>query len=78
VDVEDLRRVLGSVFLRDLRTVEPEKKGLLVGDDLRIHEEKGAYVLRFLKGTPESTRAKYRTKLDEGSIPYKVGKDFTT
>ncbi len=87
--MEDLRRVLGSVFLRDLRTVEPDRKGLLVGDDLRIHEESGgpgagppnkktAYVLRFLKGTPESTRAKYRTKLDEGSIAYKVGKDFTT
>ncbi len=78
MDVEDLRRVLGSVFLRDLRIVEPDRKGLLVGDDLRIHEEKGAYVLRFLKGTPESTRARYRTKLDEGSIAYKVGKDFTT
>ena len=76
--MEELRRVLGSVFLRDLRTIEPDKKGLLVGDDLRIHEEKGGYVLRFLKGTPESTRAKYRTKLEESSIAYKLGKDFTT
>jgi hypothetical protein len=34
-------------------------------------------VLRFLKGTPESTRAKYKAKLDEGSIAFKLGKDYT-
>ena len=76
--MEDLKRVLGSVFLRDIRTVEPDKKGFLVGDDLRIHEDKGGtYVLRFLKGTPEKTRRQYTAKLDEGSIEYKIGKDFT-
>ncbi len=75
--MEELKRAFGSVFLRDIRTVEPEKKGFLVGDDLRVHEEKGSYVLRFLKGTPESTRANYKKKLDESSIGYKVGRDFT-
>lgn len=75
--MDDLKRAFGSVFLRDLRTVEPEKKGFLVGDDLRVHEEKGTYVLRFLKGTPESTRAKYKGKLDEAGIAFKLGKDFT-
>jgi hypothetical protein len=75
--VDELKRVLGSVFLRDLRTVEPDKKGFLVGEDLRIYEEKSGFVLRFLKGTPESTRAKYKGKLDEGSIAFKLGKDYT-
>jgi hypothetical protein len=75
--VDELKRVFGSVFLRDLRTVEPEKKGFLVGDDLRVSEEKTGYVLRFLKGTPEKTRAQYKTKLDENKIAYKIGKDFT-
>ena len=74
---EELKRAFGSVFLRDIRTVEPDKKGFLVGDDLRVHEEKGSWVLRFLKGTPESTRAKYRTRLDEAGIAFKVGKDYT-
>ena len=75
--MEDLKRAFGSLFLRDIRSVEPEKKGFLVGDDLRVHEEKGAYVLRFLKGTAESTRATYRRKLDDAAIPYKIAKDFT-
>ena len=75
--MDELKRVLGSVFLRDLRTVEPDKKGVLVGEDLRIYEEKSGFVLRFLKGTPVSTRAKYKSKLDEGSIAFKLGKDYT-
>jgi hypothetical protein len=75
--MDELKRVLGSVFLRDIRTVEPDKKGFLVGDDLRVYDEKGAFVLRFLKGTPESTRAKYKGKLDESKISYSVGKDYT-
>jgi hypothetical protein len=76
--VDELKRVLGSVFLRDLRTVEPDKKGFLVGDDLRVYDEKGEYLLRFLKGTPESTRAKYKGKLTESGVAFKVGKDFTS
>jgi hypothetical protein len=75
--MEELKRAFGSVFLRDIRTVEPDKKGFLVGDDLRVHDEGGKYVLRFLKGTPESTRTGYRKKLDEAAIGYKVGRDFT-
>ncbi len=77
--MEEIKRVFGSVFLRDIRTVEPDKKGFLVGDDLRVTEEKGgSYLLRFLKGTPEKTRSQYKTKLDEAKIAFKVGKDFTT
>ena len=76
--MDEVKRAFGSVFLRDIRAVEPDKKGLLVGDDLRVHDEKGTYVLRFLRGTPESTRAKYKAKLDEAGITYKVAKDFTT
>jgi hypothetical protein len=75
--MEEFKRAFGSVFLRDIRTVEPEKKGFLVGDDLRVHEEKGGWVLRFLKGTPESTRATYKKKLDDAQLAYKVGRDFT-
>lgn len=75
--MEEIKRAFAPMFLRDIRTVEPDKKGFLVGDDLRIHDEKGTYVLRFLKGTAESTRATYRKKLDEAQIAYKVAKDFT-
>jgi hypothetical protein len=75
--VDDIKRAFGSLFLRDHRTVEPDKKGFLVGEDLRVHDEKGTYVLRFLKGTPESTRATYKKRLGDAAIGYKVGKDFT-
>lgn len=74
---DELKRVLGSVFLRDIRQVEPEKKGFLVGEDLRIYEDKDGYVLRFLKGTSEKSRAQYREKLQQGAIRFKVGADYT-
>ena len=75
--MEELKRAFGSLFLRDLRTVEPDKKGFLVGEDLRVYEEKAGVVLRFLKGTPEKTRAQYRTKLEDAQIAFKAGKDYT-
>ncbi len=74
---EDLKRVLAPLFFRDIRAVEPDKKGFICGDDLRIYEVEAGYSLRFLKGTPEKTRHSYKTKLDEAGIAYKVGKDYT-
>jgi hypothetical protein len=74
----ELKRTLAPIFLRDIRSVEPDKKGFLCGDDLRIYDDgSGNYSLRFLKGTPEKTRKQYKDKLDGASITYKVGKDYT-
>jgi hypothetical protein len=77
VAADDLKRVMGSVFLRDIRQVEPDKKGYLCGDDLRIYEEKEGYTLRFLKGTTEKTRKQYREKFEQAQLKYKLGSDFT-
>lgn len=76
--VEEIKRALGtSVFLRDVARLEPGKKGVQVGEVLRIYEEKGGYSLSFLKGTDEKTRKTYRDRLDLSKIQYKVGADFS-
>ncbi len=77
INNEDLKRVLAPIFLRDIRAVEADKKGYICGDDLRIYEGEAGYTLRFLRGTPEKTRQQYKTKLDEGGLGYKIGKDYT-
>ncbi|MCO5171938.1 MAG: hypothetical protein M9894_37030 [Planctomycetes bacterium] len=75
--MEELKRALGStVFLKDLSKVEPGKKGVAVGEVLRIYEDKGAYTLSFLRGTDERTRKQYRDRLDLARLEYRVGADF--
>lgn len=77
--MEDIKRALGStIFLRDLARVDPTKKGLVVGDSLRIIQDptKG-YVLSFLRGTDEKTRKQFKDKLEMSKIAFKMGEDFT-
>lgn len=75
---DDLKRALGTTtFLRDLSKVEPGKKGYVVGEVLRVYEDKGAYSLSFLKGTDEKTRKQYRDKLDQAKVAFKLAGDFT-
>ncbi len=75
--MEDIKRVLGqSVFLRDVRTVEPGKTGVIVGDALRVYKEGNGYTLRFLRGTEEKTRRQFRERLDQNGISYQEGEDF--
>lgn len=72
--MEELKRALGSVILRDLN--EGGKKGWRVGENLRIYQESQGLVLAFLRGTDEKTRKLYRDRLSTGGVSYKVGKDF--
>ena len=76
--MEEIRRAFGGVFLRDVRTVEPSKKGWVVGENLRIYDEGGGYVLSFLRGTDEGQRRQARSKLEGAGISYTVGEDFST
>lgn len=77
---QDLRRALGgSIFFRDIRGVEPTKKGWIVGESMRIYvDDQGGYTLCFLRGTEEKTKKTYRDKLDQARIPYKAGPDFSS
>lgn len=76
--MEELKRALGTtVFLKDLSRVEPGKKGVAVGEVLRIYEDKGSYTLSFLRGTDERTRKTYRDRLDTAKLSYRVGADFS-
>lgn len=75
--MEELKRALGTtVFLKDLARIEPGRKGVAVGEVLRIYEDKGSYTLAFLRGTDERTRKQYRDRLELSKINYKLGADF--
>lgn len=76
--MEELKRALGTnLFLKDLSRLEPGKKGVAVGEVLRIYEDKGSYTLSFLRGTDEKTRKTYRDRLDLAKLGYKLGPDFS-
>ena len=64
------------MFTRDVRTVEPTKKGLIVGEDLRVYDEKDGPVVSFLKGTSHKRRKEVTDRLDTQSVTYSLGKDF--
>jgi len=78
VSMDEIKRVFSNVFPRDVRTVEPQKKGLIFGEILRIYEEPSGPVLSFLAGTDNPTRKQYTDKLDRSNVSYKLGKDFST
>lgn len=72
--MEELKRALGSVVLRDLN--EDGKKGWRVGENLRVYQDARGLTLAFLKGTDEKTRKLYRDKLSTAGVSYQVGPDF--
>lgn len=77
-NMDEIKRVFTHVFTRDVRTVEPKRKGLIVGENLRVYDEPGPAVLSFLKGTDQGARKKVTDKLDEQKVEYKIGDDFAT
>src|SRR5688572_24178917 len=67
--VEEIKRALGkSVFLKDI--TEGGKKGVQVGEGLRIFDDKGVYTLSFLKGTDEKTRRTFRERLELSKVQF--------
>ena len=75
--MDEIKQVFKTVFTRDVRSVEPNKTGLIVGDSLRVYKEGGKFVLSFLSGTGHDSRRGFTEKLDRHSVNYKVGADFT-
>ncbi len=75
--MDEIKRAFSNVFTRDVRTVEPSKKGLIVGENLRVYEEKSGPVLSFLEGTDKNVRKRITDKLDQSNVRYTVGKDFS-
>jgi hypothetical protein len=74
--METIKDAFRGFFFKDLKPIE-KREGLRIGDILRVHKEKGKYILRFLKGTQEKTRQQYRDRLDEHTVEYEEGEDFT-
>jgi hypothetical protein len=75
--VDEIKQVFKTVFTRDVRSIEPTKTGLIVGDSLRVYKEGAGFVLSFLSGTGHDSRRGFTEKLDQHNVNYKVGEDFT-
>jgi hypothetical protein len=75
--VDEIKRVFSTVFTRDVRSVEPTKTGLIVGENVRVYKAGDGYELAFLVGTDNGTRSSYIEKLDQANVKYKVATDFT-
>lgn len=75
--MDEIKRVFSSVFTRDVRSVEPTKTGLIVGDSLRVYKEGEGFVLSFLSGTGHDSRRGFTEKLDQHNVTYTVGEDFS-
>ncbi len=74
--MDEFKRAFSSVFTRDLRLVDPSKKGLIVGEDLRVYDEPTGAVIRFLRGTPTRRRHDVQERLDGQNVTYSIGDDF--
>ena len=75
--MEDIKRAFSHVFTRDVRAVDPTRKGLIVGDSLRVYDEPSGPQLSFLAGTDLPSRQKITNRLDEQGVAYTTGEDFT-
>jgi hypothetical protein len=78
MSLDVLKKALPGMFFKDLSRFEPDKTGVAIGDNIRIHEdaEKG-FVLRFLRDTAYGSRKQVTDRLDQAKLPYVLGDDFT-
>jgi hypothetical protein len=74
--VDEIKRVFSNVFTRDVRSIEPTKTGLIVGENVRVYKGASGFELAFLVGTDNNTRAQYTEKLDQHNVVYSVVTDF--
>ena len=74
--LDELKKGLGLTFAKDLSRLDPTKKGIGIGENVRIYEVEGGFEVRFLLGIPPGMRAPTLTRLDQIKATYTVGKDF--
>ena len=75
--LDELKKNLGPYFYSDLSRREPEKKGIGIGENIRIYDngEEG-YVVRFLLGIPPGSRQTILARMQRLDVKFTVGKDF--
>ncbi len=73
---DEIKAVFRGMFIRDLRRVE-SRDGVCLGDDIRIHKDKGRFVIRYSPAMRHLKRKRIEERLDLASIQYVVQDDFT-
>jgi hypothetical protein len=75
--IDDLKKAIGpSLFYKDLGRFEPGRKGVVVGDYLRVYDEGETFRLRFLLGTPPSQRKPILDRMRAAKLEFSEDKDF--
>jgi len=75
--IDEVKKAIGpSLFYKDLARFEPGRKGVVVGDYLRIYDEGETFRLSFLRGSPPSQRKPVMDRLRAAKIEFTEGKDF--
>ncbi|RMG16303.1 MAG: hypothetical protein D6731_06450 [Planctomycetota bacterium] len=74
--MDEIKRVFRNVFTRDVRAFEPNRTGLVIGENLRIYKEGPDYLVSFLRGTDRAARKQTTDRLDQAGVRYRLGPDF--
>ena len=75
--LDDVKKAIGSsLFFKDLSRFDPNARGVVVGDYLRVYDEGDSFRLRFLLGTPPSQRQPVTDRLRAAKIEFTQDKDF--
>lgn len=74
--IDELKKALGNIFYKDLSRYEPDKVGVAIGENTRIHLEGDGFVVRFLKETPYGPRKVILDRLVQARIPHTIGEDY--
>lgn len=73
--LDEVKRVLSTIHFRDLSILEPGRRGL-VCSECRIYESHGELEVRFVRGTPYSSRQRVLERLSEAALPHTEGADL--
>lgn len=75
-EFDEIKTLFRGMFIRDLRPAE-DRDGIRLGDDIRIHKEKGVFAIRFSPAITPAKRARIEDRLKLADIKYVVLDGFT-
>lgn len=75
--IDELKKALGNYFYKDLSRFEPGRKGIVIGETVRIAlGDDDSVSVRFLYGTPPAGRQPILNRLEAVKVKYVLEGDF--
>lgn len=76
--LDELKKGLGTYFYKDLSRIDPNARGIGIGENVRIYVDGEGYKVRFLLGMPPGSRQPILERLKRLNVAHTVGPDFKT